>query len=659
MSPVNPDYRNDIQGLRTIAVGLVVLYHAGLPLPGGFVGVDIFFVISGYVITLLLLREFRTAGRIDLGRFFVRRILRLTPALALTITVTLIISSLLLSPLGPQQIAAQTGLAALGLLANLQIARLSGEYFAADAAINPLLHLWSLSVEEQFYLAFPLLFAGALSLGTRLRRPLLPTAAVLMALAVTSYAWMAVGPDVLRGQASLWLSGYYSPLTRAWEFAAGALAAIVGRRNSLPDRMAFPAAVLGLGGLAASALLISEATPFPGPWTLLPVLATVLLLPAGQRDHALTRLLGSRLFQWIGDRSYGWYLWHWPLIVFSDLLWPEVAALKVTAGTAALAVAALSYRFVEQPLRGRAGLPPLRALRPVAALLAAAALTALLSWAVADQFWRPRLPDPIYAREDNSPVQLPDNLDQCFGPNAVDPPPMCVWHNEQTGTPVYLVGDSNAGMLREGLIPATAETGRPFGLSNTAGCAFLPHLAEYDLLPRSERCRNAFALTQRRLADAAPGLVVVAMSERLYALNSPGIDHRRKTTQLEQSLDLAVASLHAQGHQVLLVLPTPNFFEPFSWDPDRCLLSQLRNNTCIGSIALAAARADAAALHTLMVRVAAANGAAVIDIADQLCPDGQCLSRRGDDFIFADSGHITFEASVALAPFWRDVLRER
>ena len=162
-------HRRDIQGLRAVAVLAVVAFHAGLPLPGGFVGVDVFFVISGFVITAMLQREQAGTGHIRFGRFYIRRFKRLTPALALMISVTLVASALILSPLRPQQDAAKTGIAAMLLVANFVIAFTTGGYFDTAAELNPLLNTWSLSVEEQFYFIFPALLALGWFLGQRRR----------------------------------------------------------------------------------------------------------------------------------------------------------------------------------------------------------------------------------------------------------------------------------------------------------------------------------------------------------------------------------------------------------------------------------------------------------------------------------------------------------
>ena len=221
--PHSGNRRRDIQGLRAVAVLLVVAFHARLPLPGGFVGVDVFFVISGFVITAMLQREWLAHGRIRFREFYVRRFKRLTPALALMVTVTVIASALLLSPLGAQQTTAQTAIGAMLLVANVVIARTTGGYFDAPAEANPLLNTWSLSVEEQFYLAFPFVLVLGWFLWRRSARarfaPLLIVAAVTLVSFALSVA-DARGYDLPLPMSSV---GFYGPLTRAWEFGAGSL----------------------------------------------------------------------------------------------------------------------------------------------------------------------------------------------------------------------------------------------------------------------------------------------------------------------------------------------------------------------------------------------------------------------------------------------------
>ncbi|WP_385897849.1 acyltransferase family protein [Tessaracoccus sp. O5.2] len=301
----------DLQGLRAVAVLAVMVTHAGLPVPGGFTGVDVFFVISGFIITLMLLREHATTGTISFRRFYIRRLKRLGPALAVTSTVTVLLSLLFLSPLGPQETAFKTALGATVGVANWVIADHTGDYFGTAAERNPMLHTWSLSVEEQFYVVLPALLLLSLVLGRRLSRRSPKAVALLLLglLAVGSLASIQVGTD--------FPLGYYGPVTRAWEFLAGCLLALgIGLVQRLPSLVLRAAGVIGAALMVWGFMAITPETPFPGKWALLPVVGTALLILAGRDGGGpLTAILSSRPMVAIGDWSYSLYLWHWPFIV--------------------------------------------------------------------------------------------------------------------------------------------------------------------------------------------------------------------------------------------------------------------------------------------------------------------------------------------------------
>ena len=287
--------RLDIQGLRAVAVIVVLVFHAGLPLPGGFVGVDMFFVISGFVITLMLLRERARSGRINLGQFYLRRFKRLTPALGVTVAVTAVLGLLFLSPMGQQQLGLATGLGALFLVANAVIHVWSGDYFAPHAEANPLLHVWSLSVEEQFYLMFPALLVVSFAVAARAPKKwgrAVPFA-VASLVGLASLATIRGIPFVAAG--SFW-TGYYSPVNRAWEFLAGVVLALVASRIAIRSRLwTNVVALAGVALVAASLVVITPETPFPGKATLLPVAGTALLIWAGLgADNVVTRTLSVR-----------------------------------------------------------------------------------------------------------------------------------------------------------------------------------------------------------------------------------------------------------------------------------------------------------------------------------------------------------------------------
>jgi peptidoglycan/LPS O-acetylase OafA/YrhL len=407
---VSDGRRFDIQGLRAVAVLLVVAFHAGLPVPGGFVGVDVFFVISGFVITGMIHRERSSTGRFRFGRFYLRRFKRLTPALALMVGVTMVLSFCLLSPLGTplgaQQLAAETGAGAMLLVANFVIAQKPGDYFDLPAESNPLLHTWSLSVEEQFYLMFPAVLLLGWVLCQRGRR--IPWVMVLVGTAALISFWLAmVGPWALGplapgafhglfgrswDYAVITGLGFYGPFARSWEFAVGALLALATASRSLgSDKHARLLAWVGVALLAGSAWLINNNTPFPGPWTLLPVGGTLLLIAAGTHHTTwVSRALARPAMVKIGDWSYSIYLWHWPLKVFAVCLWPQVPFAAVLAATLSILPAVASYRWVEQPLRR---LPPLtrpRTLALVGAVVCPAILLAETLGFAANDYWLPR-----------------------------------------------------------------------------------------------------------------------------------------------------------------------------------------------------------------------------------------------------------------------------
>ncbi|MEB3983913.1 acyltransferase family protein [Mycobacterium sp. 663a-19] len=466
---VRDSRRLDIQGLRAVAVLMVVAFHAGLPVPGGFVGVDVFFVISGFVITGMIHRERSSTGRFRLGQFYLRRFKRLTPALALMVAVTMVLSFCLLSPLGAQQIAAPTGAGAMLLIANFVIPLLTGGYFDPPAESNPLLHTWTLSVEEQFYLIFPAILLHGWALSRRARR--IPWVPILVGAASLTSLWLAVagagvfGP--LGASPATYLVGFYGPFARAWEFAVGALLALaMASRNLRPHRFAQVLAWLGLGLIAASALLIDHTTVFPGLWTLLPVGGTVLVI-AGGTNHStgVNRILTLPAIVKMGDWSYSIYLWHWPLKVFAVLLWPEATFVAVLAVVLSVLPAAASYRWVEQPLRR---LPPLTRRRTFALVGAVVCLPIFLATTVlfaTYNYWIPRYKSGAVAHQGDTDwadfflyvhnTYYPCS-DQAIRDNAPKwgDIPRCFQSQPGSNIDVALVGDSHAETLFLGLADA-------------------------------------------------------------------------------------------------------------------------------------------------------------------------------------------------------------
>jgi peptidoglycan/LPS O-acetylase OafA/YrhL len=345
-------FRPDIEGLRGLAVLLVVVFHAGLAAPGGFIGVDVFFVISGFLITGLLLRERELRGRIDLLAFYARRVRRLLPAAIVVLAVTLPVAYSLYAPLDRAEVLLDGAAAALSV-GNVRFAMAAGDYFSSVITPSPFLHFWSLGVEEQFYLVWPalLLFAAGGLVAARAIR--LSVGAALAIVFVLSLLASLLLTEI----AASW--AFYSLPTRAFELAAGGLLAVGAAGVArLPGILVTPAAWLGLVAVGWSAIAFDSSMAFPGYAALVPTLGTVGLIAAGGRRFAPGTLLSLEPLRFLGRISYSLYLWHWPILVLSGLALgfnePGLIGGSLLIGVS-VAVATLSWAFVEEPFRR--GLP--------------------------------------------------------------------------------------------------------------------------------------------------------------------------------------------------------------------------------------------------------------------------------------------------------------
>ena len=368
----NSHKRADIEGLRAVAILAVVAYHCGLPVPGGYVGVDVFFVISGYLITSLLWKELSGEGRLSFAGFYARRARRLLPSAVLVLVVTVLVSIAVTGPLMATAVAKDAVACAL-YVGNYRFALQATNYLTSHGPVSPLQNYWSLGVEEQFYLLWPALLCVAFVAGRRVlgggrgrhrrgrhrratpaTRPG-PVLVVLGVVAALSF-WSCV---YLTHANQPW--AFFSLPTRAWELAVGGFLALAVREGSrLP---AWTAAVLGWAGLAAvgwSLFAFGAQTTFPGPAALVPVVGTGLALVAGTRARRFgpSGLLGLAPMRAIGTVSYTWYLWHWPVLILAPYVLGRALDLpqKVGLGLASLVLAAITTVLVEQPARRSAWL---------------------------------------------------------------------------------------------------------------------------------------------------------------------------------------------------------------------------------------------------------------------------------------------------------------
>ena len=358
-------YRPEIDGLRAVAVLPVIAFHAGLEVfSGGFVGVDVFFVISGYLITTILLSDLEK-GQFSLLGFYDRRARRILPALFTVIAVSIPFGWMWMTPLAFKDFG--QSIAAVVLFASNFLFWWETDYFAAEAELKPLLHTWSLAIEEQFYLFFPLLLALFWKVGVR-RIMMLIVVLALVSLTFSEWAWRTAPA-----------ANFYLPFSRVWELFAGAICAfLLWRAPPHPQPLL---AGLGLAGIVLAIFVFDAETPFPSLYALLPVGGTALII-LYSATTPVARLLSARVLVGVGLISYSAYLWHQPLFAFARIRSVHEPSLALMAGLsiAALGLAWLTWRFVEQPFRGRAGAA--RFPRRAIFVLSGTGMTALLAFGV-------------------------------------------------------------------------------------------------------------------------------------------------------------------------------------------------------------------------------------------------------------------------------------
>jgi peptidoglycan/LPS O-acetylase OafA/YrhL len=689
------DFRLDIEGLRAVAVLAVVLFHAGLPgVGGGYIGVDVFFVISGFLITGLLRREVTATGTVRLGRFYGARARRLLPASTTVGVATAIAAAALLAPLRARTVLGD-GIASALYVGNYRFAIHGTDYLAGDTAPSPFQHYWSLGVEEQFYLLWPALLIGTAWLtgrprvATRITPSANPFLVVLALVATTSFAlslvWTHSSPP--------W--AFFSLPARAWELAAGGLVALSADRwRRLPARAA---AIAGWGGLALIVLScnqLGERTPYPGTAALLPVMGTALVIGAGGAagSDGPERLLSLRGMRAIGRVSYSWYLWHWPVLLLlppllghSTGLPGRLAAVVVSAG-----LATLTLHLVENPgrfatsLRRSTG----RSLAVGGAATAVAAGAGLLLLVVVPapvgrgtaaaaptiKITPPSDPanhsgDPYDAAVQNGFAQaqaavtasaglmaVPSNMDPPLADAPADKPRVflngcvrswlevgqgdCATGDTTSGTMVALVGDSHAAMWSPPLTQIAEQRHWRLETLGKITCPLLnlPITSPYLGREYSE-CAQWRDQIITRLQAEHPKLVVLSMSRRYGAdfsftsYDPAWIDRLTRT----------VTQLRATGAKVLVLGPIP---DPHTTVPT-CLSDHLENaGACSPPRALGINGAGVAAEQTATT----AGGGQYADLTPLFCTAERCPVIIGNELVYRDDNHVTIEYAQTLGP---------
>jgi peptidoglycan/LPS O-acetylase OafA/YrhL len=656
-------FRPDIEGLRAVAILAVLAFHARIPLlQGGFIGVDVFFVISGYLITGLLLRELRSSGRIDLRRFYARRARRLLPAALVVIVATLVASWFLLPVIDFPDVA-RDGAAAAVYISNYRFALVATDYFAAQSAPSPLLHYWSLGVEEQFYLFWPLLLLVATRLWAVGR-----LWAVALGIAVASFAL------------SFWITqvdapwAFYSLPTRAWQLALGALAAlgILALPARWPSMVAAAVTALGLGLIGAGVLLITPSTPFPGIAALLPAAGSALVIVGGERHRTFFgRALATPVPRWFGRISYSLYLWHWPILILGPLLIGHGGILlRIALALVAIGVAALSTWFIETPFRvgGGSRLPSGRTLvfagsSSLAVALAAVLVSGSLFAAPIADVPRPSLPasgDPqpallqpdlsgpipdglrptlAQARDDRGPI----GQETCVTLILETEPDPCVVGDPSATTTVVLYGDSHAAMWLPALeLMAADRHWRVVPVIKVACPPFDVSVWRPSLDRALTECDRWRPLAMDLIAREHPAIVFVAGSRNYQLVDPQG---RPLPTNAyagwEPGMLRTLAALRALAQRVVLIGESPHFH----FDPPRCLATAGRIEACT----VPRRRIVSAAYAALERSTTEATGTDLIPTIPWLCQKESCPLILGDYLVYRNNGHLTATITTVLA----------
>lgn len=637
-------FRPDIEGLRALAVLLVIACHAAVPgLAGGYIGVDVFFVISGFLITRLLRAEWQREGNIDVLDFYTRRIRRLLPAFVLVVAFVLAAIWTIYAPLEQPRLLSSVFAASL-YFSNVHYALEATNYLAPAAKLDPMLHTWSLGVEEQFYLAWPLLLLAMGALAQRNRGRLSIPALVLGGVLAASL--LACVHLTLTRQPL----AFFLPFTRAWEFAAGALVAVFAERWLAPAGMlarllsrpwtAASIALAGMGLVLASAVLLDATASFPGWRAAGPVAGTVLLIlviPVSPANTLARRLLTLPLMQWLGRLSYGWYLWHWPLLVLGREILPRHGLVTdlVLVGLA-LGLAQLSYTLIEHPLREGA---LLRRRVPAFAMALVVAITGTvtverLSGAAVDLADSPRF-QRLMAAQMDIPALYQYDCDRWFHDAALVE---CVSGMPGGRQTMVLIGDSHAGQWYSALDAIARDRGWRLVVMTKSACPIVDKDFFYPRLGRVfHECAQWRQAAVERIQRLRPALVIVANSENYEFADAdwaPGI--ARALTPLAE----------ASSHLVVLRdTPNPGFSAPSclarkEWNPTlswrECSFDP---NRSLSPVVLAAYRSLARDRPDI----------SLIDMTPTICPESPCPVLEAGVIKYRDFNHLSDSFVKALA----------
>ena len=662
-------FRTDIQGLRAIAVILVLLFHFETRLRGGYLGVDMFFVISGFVIASSTLREIDRTETFSWSAFLHRRIRRLLPGTALVVVTTAVLSMLLLSPFGPQQETAKMLLSTATYTSNFVL--MPQSYFSLDPKANPLLHMWSLAVEEQFYFVWPI--AIIVFVGVRRRvhaqvfKIIMWTVVTVALLAscwlflmsairgsqVTEYRWFR--PLIQRSVTPEHFA-FYSPFTRAWEFIAGVLVALLIRQR-IASLVLRAGSLFTCCGAALVVFGVAWASKFPevqheATWstntsaTLSVVIGTALWVFGGSNDKFLKQLISIRPLTLMGDYSYSIYLLHWPIWVLLITSFKQSNTVVALAFALSLGLGWLQFRFVEEPIRLKKSIPSAKSFQFVGGFgLVAIVGFAAMSYAT-----------PIVAMHlaGKNPDELSLHIIEqpCAGEQfELGSAQSCVFPSANNVGTAILVGDSMAKSLSDGFVQASNTQGLNGYVFSFPGCAF--QLSDSPFTAINE-CPGWRADVLTALQQLQPKVLIIANLNSSYVDRPPpdwSIEDTQRTWGSEVTRMLKVLiDLHTQ---VIIVQPPPLFAYDLRYD-----LSLLWPNTVKESRSVVVSRRESINAIEQYATAGFDFVRPIVSFTDQFCNASICDPKIDGKFMLEDDDHLSVDGSIYVSDVLERALAE-
>lgn len=672
--PMSGSRIRPLEGLRAVAVLLVLLYHADLGVRGGYIGVDVFFVISGYLITSILITERHTTGRIGVRAFYARRARRLIPASGLVTVSTLVAGWFVLDPIAKRELGTDSLWASL-FAANIRLARTGAEYLQTVDTPSALQHYWSLAVEEQFYVLWPLVLVVAWRMLRSHRHALTTTFSLIIAVSFITCVRLTANDPV-------W--AYFAPWTRGWELAAGGLLAAVttnGRQRVLRPVVAHALGIVGIVVIVGSAFLFDDSTAFPGWAALAPVVGTIAVIAAITSHTPVNSILGTRAMTWIGERSYSLYLWHWPILTLAGVHFDGLSApQRALALLAAVALAAATFALVENPVRHS----PLLVRSANASLFVGATLTLTVAGGALVISRHDSRPNTGYTAPTSSSASVsttapgidididslikteesrltsinaaamsvrlvPDNLRPtpeqaakadvagadigCLGDFRDVESPECAVGDTSSTRQIVLFGDSHAAHWLPALRTAATENKWRLVVLTKRACPSTGEIVRRTPTTAYPECDAWRENSLQRIERERPTLVV--MSNWRYKQSSPSY---------QVALDPVIARITAAGVKVMILADTPTM----GFGVPQCVAD---NPRAVDRCAVAVANTLNGARRNTEQKVLATHGGIWVDTTPWICDrtSNRCPAVIGDVLVYRDRDHMTETMSDTLS----------